>query len=108
MAGSVKLVFVTVSGSGVVTTTPEPVIVTGSNVLINFRLVTEGWVFPDVDAITVDNPGPTFPHACWPIGPQSVGLLDTVQTKADFKYNVTVVHQATGQALHFDPTIRNQ
>ncbi|RVT49779.1 hypothetical protein [Rubrivivax albus] len=108
MSDAVKLVFVTVSGENVVRCTPDPAAVSGSNVLINFRLVTDGWVFPDSGAVVVSQPGSSFPYASWTLAPQSAALLDTVESKGDYSYTVTVMHQASGRRLSIDPTIRNQ
>lgn len=108
MSDAVKFVFVTITGDNVVRCTPDPVVVSGSNVLINYRLVTDGWVFPDAGAVTVANGGPSFPIPSWTLAPQSAALLDTVQVKGDFNYSVTVTHVASGRRMTIDPAIRNQ
>jgi hypothetical protein len=108
MSDPVSFVFVTVTGENVVRCTPDPVVVSGTNVLVNFRLVTDGWVFPDTGAVVVANGGPSFPYPSWTLAPQSAALLDTVQVKGDFAYTVTVQHAASGRRLSIDPAIRNQ
>lgn len=108
MADAIETIFVTVSGEQVVRCRPDPADVRGSNVLLHFRLVTDGWVFPDEGAVVVAQPGGSFPYPSWTLGPQSAALLDTVQAKGDFAYTVTVLHQTSGRRLSFDPTIRNE
>ncbi len=108
MSDTVQFVFVTVSGENQVRCTPDPVLVSGANVLINFRLVTEGWVFPDSAAVVVAQGGGSFPYPSWTLAPQSAALFDTVEVKGDFAYTVTVQHVASGRRLSIDPAIRNQ
>lgn len=108
MSDTVKFVFVTINGQEVVRCTPDPVDVSGVNVLINFRIVTDGWVFPDTGAVTVADGGTTFPYPSWTLGPQSAALLDTGVEKGDFSYTLALTHVASGRRVTVDPSIRNQ
>lgn len=108
MSDNVRFVFVTVSGQEVVRCTPDPVDVSGANVLINFRIVTDGWVFPDTGAVTVADGGASFPYPSWTVAPQSAALLDTVAAKGDFSYTLALTHVASGRRVTVDPSIRNQ
>ena len=108
MSDSVKHVLVTVDRNEQVRCTPDPVNVSGTNVLIAFRLLTEGYAYPDQDAIVVTNPGSTFPYASWTLNPQLATQLDVDNADGDFSYTVNVVQVASGRHLSVDPTIRNE
>lgn len=107
MSDSTQFVRVTVVND-VVVCQPDPVLVSGSNVLLLYHLATDGYIFPATDAVTVSQPGGSFPHPSNTINDLNVSLLDTVEQKGDFAYTVTVVHQASGRRFSVDPTIRNE
>lgn len=108
MSGLTTQVQVNVDSKGNVSCSPDPIPVKGANVLIQFKLVGEGWEFADKDAIVVDNPGSNFPYPSWTLKPQRAALLDADNSTGDFKYSVTVVETSSGRPVVFDPTIRNE
>ena len=99
---------VSVDTSGNVRCSPDPVPVQGKAVLLNFKLVGDGWAFADKDAIVVTDPSGNFPYPSWTIKPTQAALLDLDQDTGEFAYTVSVVHTATGQCVKHDPTIQNE
>ncbi|NRF69771.1 hypothetical protein HLB44_22455 [Aquincola sp. S2] len=104
----VQPVTVTVDSSGTILCSPDPVIVKGPNVLLAFKLKTDGYAFAERNAITVDNPGSDFPYPSWTVKPQLATLLDLDGKVGSYSYNVSVVRCETGECIDGDPTIQNE
>jgi hypothetical protein len=107
MSAPVTTVDVTVSNTGCITCSPDPVVVKSRNTLVNFRLRTQGFSFRDRDAIVVSDPSSQFPYPSWTVKPTQATLLDVDNQKSSFAYNVYVVDQSTGRVITGDPTIQN-
>ena len=103
----VKHVTVTVAADGTITCAPDPVSVTSKNALIAFNLATDGYSFPDTDAIVINTPNSDFPYKSWTIKSQLAGIADLCNILGQAKYTVTVVDDATGQSYSLDPVIHN-
>jgi len=103
----VKHVSVTVASDGTVACAPDPVGVDNRNALVAFCLDTDGYHFPDTNAIVVNTASSDFPYSSWTIKPQLAGIADLCKVPGPFKYTVTVVNDATGQATALDPVIHN-
>lgn len=99
---------VSVSATGGISCSPDPVQISGSNVTINFNLQTAGYQFAPSNAIVVTNPGSQFPSPSWN---SSTGLaahlVDVNSDNNAYKYTVALVKVSTGQTLSLDPTIEN-
>lgn len=108
MSASSQQVQVTVDADGKVQCSPDPVPVQGANVLLNFKLVSDGWAFADKDAIIVNGGDSNFPYPSWTIKPNRAALLDLDQKVGDFAYTIQVVQTSTGRCVAADPTIRNE
>jgi hypothetical protein len=102
----VKQVGVSVDADGI-HVKPDPVVVDTHNALVVFTLSTDGYVFPDDDAIVVNTPNSNFPYSSWTVKPQQAALMDVANSAGDFEYTVNVVNKATGQVLTLDPVIHN-
>jgi hypothetical protein len=102
-------VTVTVTPTGDVSCTPDPVVVSAAQSTISFRMATTGWVFRASNAIVVLNPGSDFPlpSKTSPDGKRAV-LQDRDTTAGSYPYTVYVVHPASGREASVDPTIENQ
>lgn len=105
---NIQRLIVTVDAAGTMSVMPDPVNVTGPNVLLAFRLVGADWVFPDAGAIVVNDGGSAFPYPAWTVNPQLAVLVDLDPSPADFSYTVTVVHATTQRRISVDPTIKNE
>jgi len=108
MSNAVQHVLVSVDAQGQLRCRPDPVVVRGPNVLISFRLMSEGYAFPEQAAVVVAQPGDSFPIPAWTVNAALAVLLDRDDVAGDFAYTVNVVHVATGQRLSVDPTVRNE
>lgn len=108
MSNAVQHVLVTVDPAGQLRCRPDPVVVRGPNVLISFRLMTEGYAFPEQGAVVVAQPGDSFPIPAWTVSSALAVLLDRDDVAGDFAYTVTVVHVDSGRRLSVDPTVRNE
>lgn len=105
---NVQRVLIEVSPEGAVTAFPDPVSVSGPDVLLVFRVRDPDWQFPEQGAIAVHNGGSTFPYPAWTVNPQLAVLLDLDPSPATYDYTVTVQHVVTGQRISVDPTIKNE
>ena len=103
----VKHVAVSVAADGTITCSPDPVQVTSNNALVAFNLATDGWHFPDANAIVINTANSDFPYSSWTIKPQLAGIADLCNHVGAVEYTVTVVNNATGQVLTLDPVIHN-
>lgn len=103
----VRTVRVWVDGRGQPRAVPEEVDVSGSGVLIQFLLMSEGWNFPSSDAVTVNGGGTQFPYPSWTQGPHRASLLDANTDTGTFQYTIAVVNTRTGDRVLLDPTIKN-
>ena len=102
-------VVVTVSATGDVTCTPDPVVVKATKSTLVFRLATPGWVFRAENAIVVAQPGTEFPEPSKTApGGLKATLMDRDRSVGSFAYTVTVVQPSTGRVGSVDPTIENQ
>jgi hypothetical protein len=102
-------VTVTVSRTGDVSCSPDPVVVKSSKDTIVFQMATPGWVFRATDAIVVSQPGTAFPR---PSSTSHKGLRATLWDRdrqvRSYAYTVHVVQPSTGRVAATDPTIENQ
>ena len=103
----VSHVTVTVAPDGTVSCTPDPLGVDKHDALVAFRLDTDGYHFPDANAIVVNTQSSDFPYASWTIQPRLAGIADLCKIPGPIKYTVTIVDDATGQATSLDPVIHN-
>jgi len=100
---------VTVDDSGTIICTPDPLPAMGHDVELRFVLETDGYVFPQTDAIALDQPSPEFPRPSRTLPPSNttVLLFDRNSGPGSFPYTVTVQKVATGELLKRDPIIDN-
>jgi hypothetical protein len=103
----VKHVTVTVASDGTIACAPDPVNVASKNALVAFCLATDGYHFPDSDAVVINTAHGDFPYSAWTIKPQLAGIADLCKIPGEIKYTVTVVNDATGVATSLDPVIHN-
>ena len=103
----VKHVTVTVASDGSIACAPDPIEVNSKNALVAFNLATDGYHFPDTDAIVINTTSSDFPYSSWTIKPQLAGIADLCKIMGPVKYTVTVVSDATGQPSSYDPVIHN-
>jgi len=103
----VKHVSVTVASDGTITCAPDPIGVSTKNALVAFCLDTDGWHFPDTNAIVMNAESSDFPYSAWTIKPKLAGIADLCKIPGPHKYTVTVVNDATGLASSLDPVIHN-
>jgi hypothetical protein len=103
-------VTVSVDAAGAVACAPEQLTVSGCDEVLKFHIKTAGYVFPDREAVVVDNPGKQFPFPSrtLPRRPATATLYDHNTEARDFKYTVTVRRLADGELLQLDPTITNE
>ena len=103
------VVVVTVDTAGAVACAPDNIDVLGCDTVLKFVLRTEGYVFPEHDAIVVTEPGHQFPFPSrtLPKQPTKATLYDHNSAPGTFKYTVYVKHVATGKVLELDPSINN-
>ncbi|MGH6645080.1 MAG: hypothetical protein ACRED3_20535 [Bradyrhizobium sp.] len=104
-------VIVTVDAKKNVICTPDHVAVTDRcNAVLKFVLQTDGYVFPEQDAVVVTNPGKQFPFPSrtLPKHPTRATLYDDNSVGGAFKYSVYVKDATTGKILMVDPTINNE
>ena len=101
-------VVVTVTDTGDIVCTPDPVVISSANANVVFQLQTNGYVFRDKDPIVVTQPGSTFPFPSKTRGGTTAVLFDRDNSTASYKYSVFVKDQATGHIISVDPTIRNE
>lgn len=106
-SSNVKTVRVTVQ-AGAIQCTPDPVPVSGAQVLLVFRLDTPGYAFPETDAVVVGPSVDEFPYAAWQQNVSTAALFDRNRNAGDHAYTLTVVDSQSGQTLKHDPTIRNE
>lgn len=107
MSNNVKHVNVSVDSSGAISCSPDPANLSGSNVLVVFRLDTPGYAFPENNAVVVSNPGSQFPYPSWTAYPGYAVLFDLDGDDNSYSYTVSVVDLSTGRTLSVDPTIKN-
>lgn len=100
---------VSVTKGGRLVCAPDPVVVKACQGPLLFRLATPGYVFRNVDAIVVSQPGTDFPRPSTtsPGGTQAT-LWDRDRQRASYAYSVFVQEQASGRILSVDPTIENE
>jgi len=103
----VKHVSVTVDAGGNITCTPDPVLVSTHNALVAFTLDTDGYKFPDTNAVVINVPHSDFPYSAWTIKPKLAGIADLCNNADSYEYTVTVVNIATGKSISLDPVIKN-
>jgi hypothetical protein len=103
-------VTVTVDSNGNPVCTPDQVPAKGPNALLIFNLDAAGYVFPQDNAVVVDNDidPPQFPDASQTLTPTKAKLLDLNTVRGTFKYTVTVQQVSSGQLFPLDPTILNE
>ena len=104
---NVKYIFVSVEDGGVLKVVPEQAQVEGLDVLLTFCLTTDGWRFPATGAVTVAQPGTSFPFTAWTVKDQLAVLPDRNNESGTFSYTVAV-EQDGGLRLTVDPTIVNE
>ena len=105
---STVTVSVSVDDSGNITCSPDPVVVTQPDTLLEFDLASPGYEFPDSKAILVlDTSSGNFPLPSQTVGPYQATLMDTCISAGLFHYRVTVVQSSTGTVFSVDPGIRN-
>lgn len=102
-------VIVTVEADGTVVCTPEQVTVLECDTVLKFLIETDGYVFPENNAVVVTDPGTQFPFPSRTVSkrPTKATLYDHNSAAGDFKYTVYVKDVATGKILELDPTINN-
>lgn len=100
---------VTVDDDGTVHCKPDPLPAAGRDIHLKFVLKTEGYVFPDDDAVVLNEPCNEFPvpSKTLPPGNTTVHLFDRNTGPGSYDYTVTVVKLLTGECLKHDPTIDN-
>jgi len=100
---------VTVDSSDKVFCDPNPLPADGRDIKLKFVLKTDGYVFPQTDAVVVSNPGTEFPEPSQTIGPDDTKatLFDRNTGPGTFTYTVTVKKVATGEFFRHDPSINN-
>ncbi len=98
---------VSVSSTGIISCSPDPVPVNGSNATITFNLHTSGYAFPSNAAVVVSNPGSQFPNPSVTASSILVTLLDVNSDSNRYKYTVHLVNTADNSPLSLDPTIEN-
>jgi hypothetical protein len=101
------VVNVSVSSTGIISCSPDPVPVSGSNATITFNLHTSGYAFPGNLAVVVSNPGSQFPNGSVTASSILVTLLDVNSDSNSYKYTVNLIKTADNSALSLDPTIEN-
>jgi len=101
-------VIVTVNSSGTPVCTPDTVQATGRNCILTFHLRTDGYVFPDSDAVVVTDGGTEFPTPSTTPLPTKVHLFNRNSRRALFKYTVTVKEVSSGRLIPLDPSIQNE
>jgi len=101
-------VIVTVDTHGNVTCDPDPVCADGRKIHLKFLLQTEGYIFPEDNAIVVENGGTEFPDPSKTVGPDNVvaKIYDHNSCAGTFKYTVTV-QKVGGGTIEHDPLITN-
>lgn len=98
---------VSVSTTGLISCTPDPVPISGSNVNIIFNLLTTGYSFRNNAAVVVSNPGSQFPNPSVTASSILVNLFDANSDAKKYKYTVHLVNDSSGESLSLDPTIEN-
>jgi hypothetical protein len=101
------IVNVSVSSTGMISCSPDPVPVSGANATITFNLHTSGYAFPSNAAIVVSNPGSQFPNPSTTASSILVTLFDVNSDSNSYKYTVTLVNTSDNSQLSLDPTIEN-
>ena len=100
-------VTVSVSATGIISCSPDPVPVSGANATIAFSLPTAGYAFPASAAIVVSNPASQFPYAAVTASSTMVTLFDNNTDQNSYKYTVHLRNLADNSDMSFDPTIEN-
>jgi len=101
-------VIVTVDTDSKVSCDPDPIWADGRKIHLQFLLQTDGYIFPEDNAIVVQNGGTEFPDPSRTVGPDNVvaKIYDHNSSAGTFKYTVTVQKVGGGQIV-YDPTIHN-
>lgn len=86
---------------------PNPLPADGKNIKLKFVLLTDGYVFPQSDAVVVTNPGVEFPEPSKTPSDTLATLFDRNSCAGTFTYTVTVKKVATGELFRHDPSIDN-
>src|SRR5688500_13055765 len=81
-------VTVSVTKSGCIVCSPDPVVVKSPDAVLNFHLATAGYRFREDDPIVVDNPGSAFPYPSRTHHGTTATLVDCDQSRADYSYSV--------------------
>ncbi|HJV71281.1 hypothetical protein [Ideonella sp.] len=100
-------VTVNVSSIGVVSCTPDPVRVSGSNATITFNLANADYSFAATNAIVVPQPASQFPNPATTVSANTATLFDANTDSNHYKYVVHLVKNSDNEPLSFDPTIEN-
>lgn len=100
-------VSISVSSSGIISCSPDPVPVSGSNATISFNLQTSGYTFPASNAIVVPAPSNQFPSPSISVASNIATLLDVNSDSNSYKYVVHVIRTSDNEPLSLDPTIEN-
>lgn len=101
-------VTVTVSATGRITCTPDPVPVSGADQTISFVLETTTYRFPTTNAVVVKTaPNAQFPHPAQTEATQLVTLFDANTDNLTYNYTVRVVRNADEEGFELDPSIEN-
>lgn len=98
---------VSVSSMGIISCSPDPVPVSGSNTTITYNLLTSGYKFPGTSAVVVSNPGSQFPNGSVTASSILVTLLDVNSDSNSYKYTVNLIRTSDNSPLSLDPTIEN-
>ncbi|WP_374673442.1 hypothetical protein [Ideonella sp.] len=101
-------VTVTVSATGRITCTPDPVPVSGADQTISFVLETSTYRFPTANAVVVKTaPNSQFPQPAQTEATQLVTLFDANTDALTYDYTVRVVRKSDNAELELDPSIEN-
>jgi hypothetical protein len=100
-------VSVSVSSTGIIHCSPDPVPVSGQNATITFDLATAGYAFAASNAVVVPSPASQFPNPSSTVSPTTATLFDANTDSNPYKYVVHLVRLSDSEPLSLDPTIEN-
>lgn len=91
--------------NNVISVTPDPLPVRGSNVEVHWDISTAGWTFPS-NGIVIKNPGSEFSDPEVKNNGNRFKWKDKNASVGTYKYAINVTNGTT--PLSLDPTITNQ
>ncbi|WP_374567295.1 hypothetical protein [Ideonella sp.] len=100
-------VTVSVSSTGIISCSPDPVPVSGANATITFNLATSGYAFLANNTVVVSNPASQFPYPSSTSSTHLATLFDANTDSNSYKYTVHLTNTADNSTLSLDPTIEN-